>query len=82
MQYINTGELPDDINKAHNVQIQSARFSLVNGQLFKWSLDGPYLKCLTSEQGRYVLAELHEGICGNHLGGKTLAHKAYNQEYY
>ena len=55
---------------------------MVNGQLFKWSLDGPYLKCLTTEQGKYVLAELHEGICGNHPSGRTLAHRAHSQEYY
>ena len=34
VQYINTGELPNEKNKAHKIQIQSARFSLVNGQLF------------------------------------------------
>ena len=49
LQYINTGELPDNRNKAHKIQIQSARFSLVNRQLFKRSLDGSYLKCLTTE---------------------------------
>ena len=81
-EYINMGELPDDRNKAHKVQIQSARFSLVNGQLFKRSLDGPYLKCLTTEHGRYVLVELHEGICGNHLGDRTLAQRAHTQGYY
>ena len=82
VKYINTGELPDDRHKAHKVQIQSVRFSLINGQLFKRSLDGPYLKCLTTEQGQCVLAELHEGICGNHPRGRTLAHRAYTQGYY
>ena len=77
VQYINTGELPNERNNAHKIQIQLARFSLVNGQLFKQSLNGLYLKCLTTEQGQYVLVELHEGICGNHLGGRTLAHVAH-----
>ena len=31
VQYINTGELPNEKKKAHKIQIQSARFSLVNG---------------------------------------------------
>ena len=66
--YIAIGKLPEDRNKAHKIQVQSARFSLVDGQLYKRSLGGPYLKCLTPEQGQYVLAELHEGICGNHPG--------------
>ena len=33
-------------------------------------------------KGQYVFAELHEGICGNHLGGRTLAHRAHTQGYY
>ena len=80
--YIAIRELPDDRSMAHKVQIQSARFSLVDGQLYKRSLGRPYLKCLTLEQGQYVLAELHEGICGNHPGGRTLAHRAHTQGYY
>lgn len=28
------------------------------------------------------MAEVHEGICGNHLGGRTLAHKILNAGYY
>ena len=60
--YIATGELLNDRYKAHKVQIQSTRFSMIDGQLYKRSLGGPYLMCLTPEQGQYVLAELHEGI--------------------
>ena len=79
--YIATGELPNDRDKAHKVQIQSTRFSIIDRQLYKRSLGGPYLMCLTPEQG-YVLAELHEGICGNHPRGRTLAHRAHTQGYY
>ena len=83
MKYINTRELSNEQNKAHKIQIHLVRFSLVNGQLFKRSLDGSYLRCLTTEQRQYVLAELHEGICGNHPGGnRTLAHRAHTQGYY
>ena len=80
--YIAIGELPDDRSMARKVQIQSDRFSLVDGQLYKRSLGKLFLKCLTPEQGQYVLAELHEGICGNHSGGRTLAHRAHTQGYY
>ena len=80
--YITTGGLPNDINRAHKIQIQSARFSIVDGQLYKRSIGGPFLKCLTPKQAQYVLAELHEGVCGNHPGGRTLAHRAHTQGYY
>ena len=29
-----------------------------------------------------MLAKLHEGICGNHPSGRTLAHRAHTQGYY
>ena len=80
--YIATGELPNDKGRAHKIQIQSTRFSLVDGQLYKRSLGEPYLKCLTPEQDQDVLAELHKGICGNHPGGRTLAHRAHTQGFY
>ena len=64
--YLSTGQLPTERDKAHKLQIQATIFSLIDGQLFKQSLGGLYLKCVTPEQSQYVLAELHKGICGNH----------------
>ena len=79
--YLSTGQLPTERNKAQ-LQIQAARFSLIDGQLFKQSFGDPYLKCLTPEQSQYVLVELHEGICRNHPGDRSLAHRAHTQGYY
>ncbi|RVW30441.1 hypothetical protein CK203_090815 [Vitis vinifera] len=52
------------------------------GHLYKRSFTGPYLRCLGHSEAQYVLAELHEGICGNHTGGRSLAHRAHSQGYY
>ena len=60
--YIATGELPNDRDKDHKVLVQLARFSMIDGQLYKRSPGRLYLMYLTPEQGQYVLAELHEGI--------------------
>ena len=50
MHYMSSEELSDNRFEAHKVQVQVqvARFSLVNRQLYKRSLDGLYLKCLTT----------------------------------
>ena len=82
IRYLESGELPEEKIQAHRTQVQASRFSLIDGQLYKRSINGPYLKCLSEEQGQYILAELHEGVCGNHPGGRTLAHRAYTQGYY
>ena len=82
VHYLSSGELPDNRIEAPKIHVQAARFSLMNGQLYKRSLDESYLKCLNNQQGQYVLVELHEGICENHPSNRTLAHKAHTQGYY
>ena len=47
VRYLSSGELPDNRVEAHKIQVQAAQFSLMNGQPYKRSLDGPYLKYLT-----------------------------------
>ena len=49
MHYLSSKELPDNKVEAHKIQVQAARFSLVNMQLYMQSLDGSYLKCLTPQ---------------------------------
>ncbi|RVW70753.1 hypothetical protein CK203_058068 [Vitis vinifera] len=68
--------------QAHKIRVQAARFTLIGGHLYKRSFTGPYLRCLGHSEAQYVLAELHEGICGNHSGGRSLAHRAHSQGYY
>ena len=36
----------------------------------------PYLLCIHPEASELLLKELHEGICGSHIGGRSLSHKA------
>ena len=42
----------------------------------------PILKCVGNEDANYILREVHEGICGNHIGAQTLTGKTLSQGYY
>lgn len=42
----------------------------------------PYLRCVTLEEGNYIIREIHKGISKNYLGAKALAFKALRQGYY
>ncbi|KAL5565151.1 hypothetical protein UlMin_028315 [Ulmus minor] len=46
------------------------------------SFSSPSLTCLNEDQAKYVLQEVHEGVCGNHSSGRALAHKVLRQGYY
>ena len=38
--------------------------------------------CIHPEMTESLLEELHERICGSHIGGKSLAHRAITQGYW
>ncbi|GKV50663.1 hypothetical protein SLEP1_g57362 [Rubroshorea leprosula] len=42
----------------------------------------PLLRCLTPYETEYAVREVHEGVCGTHIGGKTLARKLLRHGYY
>ena len=42
----------------------------------------PLPKCATPSEVKYIMREIHEGTCGNHIEGQSLAFKALRQGYY
>lgn len=42
----------------------------------------PLLKCVNAKDGKCVLREIYEGICGSHNGIKALVNKALWYGYY
>ena len=66
------GELPEDLKNARRIRIRAGRFSIINEELYRQSYGGPYLKCLTPEEGINVLSQIHEATCENHYGGRSL----------
>ncbi|CAL8136891.1 unnamed protein product [Prunus armeniaca] len=81
-QFLQNQTLPADPAAARRVRYRSARYLIINGALYKRGFSLPYLRCLTLEEGTYVLREIHEGICGNHFGARSLAHKIIRQGYF
>ena len=80
--YIIDGSLPDDPKEAAKIRARSARFTNHKGSLYKRGFFTPFLKCIAGEDTRYVLREVHEGICGNHIGARALEGKVLRQGYY
>lgn len=77
VKYLQMGKLPDDEKNAYKVRVQATRFTLSNDRLYKRSFGGPYLRFLNDLETKYLLVEFHEGVCGNHSSGRTLAHRAH-----
>jgi hypothetical protein len=62
--------------------MKAGRFTMVNGTLYKRGFILPLLKCVSPEEGSYILRKIHEGICRSHFGARVLAHKAVRVGFY
>ena len=76
------GKLPSDPKEASKLRARSARFTVHRGILYKQGFSTPILQCVGKEDANYILREVHEGICGSHIGARTLAGKTLRQGYY
>ncbi|GAV71092.1 RVT_3 domain-containing protein, partial [Cephalotus follicularis] len=82
INWIRNGILPDDPTEARKLVYRAKRFQLHDEILYKRSFSFPWLRCLTPLEVDYGLREVHEGICDNHTGGRTLSHKLLRQGCY
>ena len=82
IQYLKYGVLPEDKRKARLLRLKATSYTLYDDQLYKRGFSTPLLKCVDLEKRNYILQEIHEGICGNHAEGQSLAYKALRQGYF
>ena len=73
--YLRSGILPDVKDTARKMKVQVSRFVLIRDVLYKRGFSRPYLRCLSHDEADYMMKEVHEGICGNHSGARSLVHK-------
>jgi len=80
--YLADGMLPAEPVEAKVIKKNSGRYTLVDGKLFRHAYTHPILTCVTMNQCTRIMAELHEGICASHVGGRALSLKAVRAVYY
>ncbi|GAV61975.1 hypothetical protein CFOL_v3_05500, partial [Cephalotus follicularis] len=73
---------PEDPEEARRLVCRSNIYQFKEGILYKRSFSFPLLRCLTHSEADYTLREVHEGVCGNHTGGRTLSNKLLRQGYF
>ena len=73
--YLKNGVLPDEKEAAWKLKVRAARFVLIKDVLYKRGFSRPYLRCLGNKEADYIMREVHEGVCGNHSGSRSLIHK-------
>ena len=79
--YLRSGILPDGKDAARKLKVQASQFVLIRDVLYKRGFSRPYLRFLSHDKADYIMREV-QGICGNHLGARSLVHKLIRVGYY
>jgi hypothetical protein len=82
LDYLIDRKLPDDELLKLKI-VQRAKACVVNdGQLYKQSITGVFLRCVSPEEGMEVLREIQTGDCGHHAPARSLVAKAFRHGFY
>ncbi|KAM0977043.1 hypothetical protein ACFX2C_019871 [Malus domestica] len=81
-RFLAHGTLPNKKVQAKKIRYKATHYLIINDQLYKRGFNLPYLRCLTPADVETVIREIHEGVCGDHAGSRSLAYKAFRQGYY
>ena len=82
LSYLKDGRLPLNPEEVKKIKKRAVRFTMLNDEFYKRGFSQPYLRCVEEEEAKYVLEEVHGGICGDHMGAKSLVQKIMREGYF
>ena len=82
VSYLRNGMLPDGKDATRKLKVQASQFVLIKDVLYKRGFSRPYLRCLGPKEADYIMREIHERICENHSGARSLVNKLIQAGYY
>lgn len=82
LSYLRDGQLPSNSDEARKTKKRATRFTMLNGVLYKRGFLLPYLRCVKKDESKYILEEVHERICGDHMGARLLVGKIIRARYF
>ncbi|XP_051229839.1 uncharacterized protein [Lolium perenne] len=83
--YINYFEwqvLPMDETEARMIVRRCKSFTIINQELYKRIISRVFQRCVTAEEGRKILRDIHAGDCGHHAGACSIVAKAFRHGFY
>ena len=68
LSFLRDGQLLANVEEAWKVRKRVARFTILNDAMYKKGFSMSYLKCVEESKAKYILEEIHKGVCGDHTG--------------
>jgi hypothetical protein len=75
IRYLQDETLPEEQEEAARIKRIAAHYAMIGDKLYKRGFAAPMLPCVGELESQRILREIHDGSCGSHVGGRSLADK-------
>jgi hypothetical protein len=83
IDYIKENKLLANREEATRIIRRSKNYVLIGDNLYKRATSsGVLLKCITREEGKEILEEIHSGCYSNHIASRTIVGKTFRTSFY
>jgi hypothetical protein len=82
VSFLQGNYLLDDEVYNKRMEARTRPYVIIEGELYKYGVCSPLLKCLSGPEGQELMKEIHAGLCVAHIGSKPLLGKVFRQDFY
>jgi hypothetical protein len=82
MAYLHQYYELDSNTKSIRIQQRAKAYQITWDELYKTSFTWPLLHYLSRDEGKELLAQIHSGVFGGHIGARALTAKVFRQGFY
>ena len=77
LAYLTRNELPEDQTEARHIVRCLKAYKVHEGELYKKRTTGVLQRCISEDEGRWLLAEIYASLGGHHAVARALVSKAF-----
>jgi hypothetical protein len=82
MSYLHQYYEPNSTIEHTRMQQRAGSYQIIDNDLYKTSILGPLLRCVSKAEGQEILSEIHAGTYRGHIGARALSTKVLHQGFY
>jgi hypothetical protein len=72
---------PNNNTELLRMQQRAKAYQVIEDELYKTSITGPLLCCISKTEGKELLADIHSGVCEGHIGSRALTAKVFRKGF-
>jgi hypothetical protein len=73
---------PNKSTELTKMQQRAKAYQIIGDELYKTSVIGPLLRCLSRDEGKELFTQIHSSVCGGHIGARAHTTKMFRQGFY